>query len=128
MAKFEIGNKAAEKWTEEEAIKAFESMLEYATSHNDVLSVQQAYIDFGMPCATYYYLIDKHPVLETIKKGINDLLISRINKGSLVGDYISTPAIWRMKQLGEKDTQHQEINSNVTQTNIISLGSGKKPK
>ena len=106
MAKFEIGNKAAEKWSEEEAVKAFEEMLDFAMSNIKVLSVQQAYIDYGMHPATYYYLTEKFPVLESIKKGINDIIIARVNEGAITNEMNPTASIWRMKQLGEKDERH----------------------
>jgi hypothetical protein len=72
-------------------------------------------------------LIDKFPVFESIKKDIADIIIARINKNALKGDFNPAASIWRMKQLGEKDTQYQEVKSDVKQTNIISLGKGKKP-
>jgi hypothetical protein len=107
--RFKHGNKAAEKWTIELAKEVFSHMLEYTQKNNNVLSVQQAYIDYGIPCVTYYYLLEKFPELEPFKKGINDTIISRVNKGALEGDYNPTAGIWRMKQLGEKDEKHQDI-------------------
>lgn len=112
--RFKKGNKAAEKWTEEEALKAFGDMLAFSAINESVVSVQQAYIDFGMPSPTYYYLINKFPVLENIKKGINDIIISRVNKGAINNEMNPTACIWRMKQLGEKDKQEVEaINTNI---------------
>ena len=128
MAKFEIGNKAAEKWTEEEARLALEEAFLNAWKSKDILCVQDAFMSIEMRPTTAHYLINKFPVLEDIKKDINDVVISRINKGALEGDYQPASSIWRMKQLGERDTQYQEVNSTVQQTNIISLGKGKKPK
>ena len=101
--RFKPGDKAAEKWTEKEAFKAFNNMLEYTISNEDVVSVQQAYIDFKMPSTTYYYLVDKFPNLALIKKGINDVIVSRVNKGAINNEMNSTACIWRMKQLGETD-------------------------
>jgi hypothetical protein len=103
--RFKIGNKAAEKWTLKDAEDSFNKMLEFTISNDDVVSVQQAYIDFEMPCVTYYYLLKKFPELERIKKGINDIIISRVNKGAINNELNPTACIWRMKQLGERDKQ-----------------------
>lgn len=114
MARFEEGNKAAEKWTEDDALKAFNEMLEFTMNTIDVLSVQQAYIDYGMHSATYYYLQEKFPVLESIKKGINDVIIARVNNGALNNDYQATASIWRMKQLGEIDSKEVKSDNKHT--------------
>lgn len=127
MAKFEIGNKAAEKWTEEQAIEAFEKALNNAMDDEDILSVQDAFFSIDMAPNYADHLIKRFSVLEDYKKTINDLIISRVNKEGLKGKFNPTLVIWRCKQLGERDTQYQEVNSTVQQTNIISLGKGKKP-
>jgi len=119
MPVFTENNKAAEKWTEEAAKAAFSDMLEYCRKDDDVFSLQQAYIDFGMHPATYYYLTNKFPVLEEYKKGMADIIIARINKGSIKGDYNPTASIWRSKQLGEKDTQYQNVDANVNSTIVV---------
>lgn len=103
--RFKKGDKAAEKWTKEEAEKVFIDMLNFTIENDDVVSVQQAYIDFKMPSTTYYYLQEKFPNLVSIKKGINDVIISRVNKGAINNEMNSTACIWRMKQLGETDKQ-----------------------
>ena len=112
MARFEKGNSVGvqfeEKWTLEEAQKAFNVMYENAQIDSEILCLQDAYMAFPMRGSTFHYLIEKFPSLEKYKKDIQDVVISRINKGALRGDYVSTPAIWRQKQLGERDTQYQE--------------------
>jgi hypothetical protein len=127
MAKFEVGNKAAEKWTEEEVHKLFNDMRAKAREDNAILSFQDAILSVDLYSSSTNYLIDKFPVFESIKKDIADIIIARINKNALKGDFNPAASIWRMKQLGEKDTQYQEVKSDVKQTNIISLGKGKKP-
>jgi hypothetical protein len=112
--RFKPGDKAAEKWTEEEAYKAFMGMFEYTISNEDIVSVQQAYLDYKMPSATYYYLTNKFPYLESIKRGISDIIISRVNKGAITNNMNSTACIWRMKQLGETDKQEvKTVNTNL---------------
>lgn len=105
MAQFEENNKAAEKWTLEASIEAFEKMLSNAKSDKDILCYNDACQSINMRYTTAEYLCIKHPVLDDFKKDIQMAIVSRINKGSLTGDYVPTPAIWRMKQLGETDQQ-----------------------
>lgn len=112
--KFTEGNKAAEKYTEEQAIELFSELLD-ATANSNVLSLQEAYISFGMPSVTYYYLLKKFPVLESYKKAMSDIVISRINRDALLGNFNPATSIWRMKQLGERDTQYQEVNTTMYQ-------------
>lgn len=109
MAQFQHGNQAAATWTEAEAIKLLESMCSYALNDSDVLCFTDACMKCGFSPSHVAYLVDRFPVLETIKKDVQAYITSRINKGALTGDYVSTPAIWRMKQLGEKDQQFQEV-------------------
>jgi hypothetical protein len=106
ITSFKVGNKAAEKWTEEEAVNSFELALELTLKDKDILCVQDAFFAIPMRPTTAHYLMDKFPVLEDIKKDINDRVISRVNKGALEGDYNPTAGIWRMKQLGERDERH----------------------
>lgn len=128
MAKFEIGNKAAEKWTEEEARNIFIQMLENTADDIDILSLQDAILSVNLYSSSLNYLIEKFPVFESIKNDIGDVIIARINRGGLKGDFNPTIVVWRSKQLGERDTQYQNVNSEVTQTNIIKLGNGKEPE
>jgi len=103
MPVFGKGNKAAEKWTEEEARKLVEKMRDNAKNDISILSLQDAILSVDLYSTSLNYIIDKFPVFETIKKDINDIIIARINKGALKGDYNPTAGIWRMKQLGERD-------------------------
>jgi len=114
--RFKEGNKAGEKWSYDDAEKVFNEMLQFAIDNKKVVSVQQAYIEYGMPSTTYYYLEQKFPALAYIKKGINDIIISRINTKALEGDYNATASIWRFKQLGETDrVENHNINEDITQ-------------
>jgi hypothetical protein len=96
-------NKLAETWPEEEAIALFERIRECAKD-KETLSVQAAFRKADIYSSTFYYLIDKYPVLGSLKKDIDDLIIENVNHGAMTGDYVPAPAIWRMKQLGEKDS------------------------
>lgn len=125
--RFKIGNKAAEKWTEEEVEKVMFQMLENARKNEDILSLQDAILSVELYSSSLNYLVNKYPVFENIKSDVQDVIISRINKGGLKGDFNPTVVVWRSKQLGEKDTQYQNVKSEVNQTNVISLGDGKKP-
>ena len=96
------GNKYTQKYNEDEAIEVFLSMLEYSKT-DECLCIQDAVLNAEMPISTFYNLIEKHKVLEDIKRDIDAAIISKVNRGGLKGDFNPTSAIWRMKQLGEKD-------------------------
>ena len=103
MPKFAIGNKEAEKWTFEEVEKIMFQMLENAKTNKDILCLQDAIFSVNLYSSSLNYLLEIHPVFESIKKDIQDIIVARVNSGALKGDFVSTPAIWRMKQCGEKD-------------------------
>ena len=105
------GNQYTRKYTEKEAFKIFEATLKWAKEEEDCLCVQDAVIHSDIPRSTFYYLCDEHKVLDNIKKEINDLVIARVNKGALKGDYNPTAGIWRMKQLGETDKREVDSKS-----------------
>lgn len=109
MATFQHGNQAAATWTEEAAVNMLLSMCEFAMHDDDVLCFTDACIKVGYRPSHVGYLVNRFPVLEDLKKDVQNYIASRINKGALTGRYVATPAIWRMKQLGEKDQQFQEI-------------------
>ena len=110
--RFKKGNKAAEIYTEDEVLSLFDKMRDNTITNDDILSLQDAHHFVNMFHSTLYYLISKFPELDNYKNDIANIIISRINKGALKGErsggYNSTAAIWRSKQLGEKDTQHQK--------------------
>ncbi len=106
--KFAKGNKDAEKWKESD----FEDILNICykvakENPNDFLSMADIVLyakdELGVPSRTFYYLVEKFPVLQSLKEDLNLLLIARVNKKALFSDYNATASIWRMKQLGEKD-------------------------
>ena len=101
--RFKPGNKAAEKYDAETARQLLEEAFLNAFKDDKILCVQDAFFSIDMRPTTAHYLIKKFPELEDIKKDINDIIISRINKKALAGDYNATASIWRFKQLGEKD-------------------------
>ena len=109
MAIFKHGNQAAATWTEEAAVNLLLSMCDFAMHDDDVLCFTDACVKSGYSPSHVAYLVKRFPVLEDIKKDVQNYIASRINKGALTGGYVATPAIWRMKQLGEKDQQFQEI-------------------
>ena len=109
MATFQHGNQAAATWTEEAAVELLLSMCEFAMHDDDVLCFTDACVKAGYSPSHVNYLVDRFPVLVDIKKDVQNYIASRINKGALTGGYVATPAIWRMKQLGEKDQQFQEV-------------------
>ena len=113
MPQFVIGNKDAEKWNEEESRKLFISIRELCTQSN-VNSLQDAIIKAGYYSSGFYYLLDKFPVLESIKKDCLDIIVAGVNQSALDGTFNPTASIWRMKQCGEKDVV--ETKNETTQT------------
>ena len=104
--RFKIGNKAAEKWTEDEVEKKMFQMLENAKNRSDILCFQDAVLSVDLYPSSINYLINKFPVFNSIKEDIGSIIIARVNKGALQGDFNPTASIWRQKQLGEKDQQY----------------------
>lgn len=122
MAQFEIGNKAALKWTEEEVRALFERMLLNARNNDDILCIQDAIMSVDLYMSSVNYLVEKFPVFESLKADINNVIISRINKGALTGQFNPTASIWRMKQSGEKDSSdinHQNNGGKFEQPRIV---------
>jgi hypothetical protein len=108
-----IGNKYAQEWTLENALPRFEDALKFAETDDTCLCLQDAIYSTCIPYTTFYYLCDTQEVLNCIKKNIHDAVIRRINRLALdkVSAVPAAPAIWRMKQLGERDEVHQTVTS-----------------
>ena len=122
MPVFEIGNKAALKWTEDEAREVFIKMMNNAKDDEDILCMQDAIMSVDLYPSSVTYLMEKFPVFATLKADINSIVISRINRGALKGTFSAAPAIWRMKQSGETDEQkinHQNDGGKFEQPRIV---------
>lgn len=125
----EIGNRYAQQWTEENALPRFEDALKYATEDDDCLCMQDAVAQTGIPITTFYYLVENHKVLKSIKDDIAAQIVRRVNKGAIRDQMAASPAIWRMKQLGERDQQYLEQSGTTTvNTTITVAGEGAKEK
>lgn len=112
MPQFEKGNKAHELYTEEQAKALFKEMYDNCLEDNNMLCVQDVFLNIGMRSSTFYYLIEKFPDLELIKNDIKDVIVSRINAGALNGKFKETASIWRMKQCGEVDEKTNNLTNN----------------
>ena len=117
MPQFKIGNKDAEKWTEDAVYDIFSRMLRVAESDDDVLCMQDVlkHPDIKLYRSGLDYLVGKFPDFGKYKRDIQDVIISRVNRGAIKGDFAGTPAIFRMKQLGEEDrtTVDSNVNANI---------------
>ena len=98
---FDIGNKAAEKWTFEDAKEAINKVRQAAL--DGARSIQGAILDAGLYSSGFDYLLEKYPDLGSYKKDIQNIIIHTINTKGLEGEFNPAMSIWRMKQLGEKD-------------------------
>lgn len=127
MPQFDFGNKAAEKWTEEEVLAIFQKMADNAENDETILSLQDAIHSVDLYRSSVDYLVQKYPVFGTLKRDIQDIITRRINAKALEGKFVSAPAIWRMKQLGEKDESHIDHTTDGEKINVINLGTGEKP-
>lgn len=114
MAKFEIGNKEAEKWTEEDARIIIEQMRTNTVEDSKILCLQDAIHSVGLYRSGMDYLTDKFPVFGNIKKDIQEIITARVNAKALNSEFNATASIWRMKQCGEKDIV--ETKNETTQT------------
>jgi hypothetical protein len=114
-----IGNKFTQKWEYEDVLSRFEKSLENVLSDSDFLSIQYFIIDTGIPPTTFEYMVDKYDVLGDIKEMVKTVVIARINKKALKNECNATAAIWRFKQLGEKDERTN--NNNNVETLTVSV-------
>ena len=105
-----IGNKHNEKYTLEKELPIFEKLIERA-KEGEFLCIQEAVMLSPYSRQAFYYLCEKFIDLDTIKKELNDIIISIVNRKALTNQMNSTASIWRMKQLGEKDQQYQDHTS-----------------
>ena len=92
-------------------VRKFLQMVENAKNDDNILSFQDACLSIGWRSSKVDYWVNKIPIFETLKKDIQDIIVSRINRGALKGDYQPASSIWRQKQLGEKDQQYQDLTS-----------------
>lgn len=121
--RFEIGNRYAQEWTLENALPRFEDALKYAEDDDACLCLQDAIAQTGIPSRSFYELAKNHPVLQSIKQDIAEQIIRRVNRFSLdrISPSPASPAIWRMKQLGEKDQQYvEQVTKNDTKIVVSS--------
>ena len=111
------GNKNAEFWDYKCVKELFADMLEVSISDDEMYCLQDVIHSVGLYRTGMDYLISKFPVFGNTKKDIQNVIIARMNKLAFTDrDKNPAIAIWRMKQLGEKDTQYQNIDQNVKQT------------
>jgi len=119
--RFKIGNKAAEKWTEEEVYKLFEEMYVNVSEDDEILCFSDACLSVGYRDSHVDYFITKFPVFEIHKKDVKKRIVSRINKEALQNNYNPTASIWRMKQLGERDEKYIDQTTQGDKLNAVTI-------
>jgi hypothetical protein len=112
------GNKYNEKYTLESELPVFEALIVQAKA-GEFLCIQEAVMLSPYTREIFYYLCGRFEDLDTIKKEMNDIIISIVNRKALTGEFNVAAGIWRMKQLGEKDTQHQEIKADSALFQVV---------
>jgi hypothetical protein len=123
---FEKGNKTAQEWTLENAKPRFDDALEFAENDQTCLCLQDAIYFSGIPYTTFYYLSNNEDVLNAIKQNIMNAVTRRINRLALKDQAPAAPAIWRMKQLGEKDEQTVKTEGTLKQEIVVSTPETKQ--
>jgi hypothetical protein len=120
---FKKGNQASRK-NPKVVYRVFFKILENALNDKNLLDWGGACRSAGWRHTKCDYWADTRPDFGTIKKEVKSILVSRLNKGALEGDYQPAASIWRMKQLGEVDSK--DINQNVSGSTpvILNLGDG----
>lgn len=98
-------------WSDESLVIVFEEVLEAAENDDEVLCLEDAIRKTNIPYSTYYQHAKNQPHLERLKDDAMRAIKRKINKGTLKEGMPPAPAIWRMKQCGEKDTS--EVNQNI---------------
>ena len=96
------GNKYNEIYTLEKELPIFKDIIDKAKK-GEYLSIQEAVMYSPYERCIFYYLCERFEDLNNIKKELNDIIIAIVNRKGLEGEYNATSAIWRMKQLGERD-------------------------
>lgn len=119
------GNTFARKWDPEELIKQFELAIEEAKKNDEILCLYDAVDQTDLPLTTYDWYASKDPVLGALKRECQKQISRRINKSALKGEFSSAPAIWRMKQLGERDEVHN-VTENVNYNTVVTKKEAKK--
>ena len=107
---FKQGNKAAVK-SPKIVIRKFKQMYENCKTDKNILCFEDACNSIGARGSKVDYWVNKLHVFETSTKDIQNTITSRINKGALTGEFNPTASIWRMKQLGERDSQNIDYTS-----------------
>ena len=119
------GNIFAQKWSPEELIKQFEKAVQIAKEDEECLCLYDAVDETDLPLSTYDYHSVKDPVLGALKKECQKQITRRINRNALKGEFTAAPAIWRMKQLGERD-EVTNVNQNVNYNTLVTKKQAKQ--
>ena len=112
------GSSLNQKYDKEEVFAIFERLAK-ACIEGEYLSLQECQMNSGMRPRSFYVYAEKYPELEDLKRQMNDGIIANVNRMGLEGKFNPTAAIWRMKNLGEKD--RQEVDMNVKEQPLFKL-------
>lgn len=102
------GSKIAQKYDMDEVTKTFEMLVERCKD-GEFLSIQECTMHSNMNPRTFRYYCKQYPKLNELKEAMNDYIIANVNRMALSGKFNPASAIFRMKQLGEKDNNNIEV-------------------
>ena len=102
------GSKLNQKHSKAEILKIFEQLVVDCVE-GEYLCVQECQVRSGLPRRTFYAYAEKYPELEDLKMTMNDAIIANINRQGLMNKMNPAMAIWRMKNLGERDKSEVDV-------------------
>jgi len=95
-------------------LRKFKEMIANSKEDENILCFQDACASIEWRDSKVNYWCSIIPIFATLKTDIQNIIVSRINRGALKGDFNPTASIWREKQLGERDQQEiKQTNTNL---------------
>jgi len=112
---FDVGNKAAEKWTLSETTILFDKAIDLSKK---AITLTDIAIELDLYPNIFDYLVEKFPEFISKKKEILKLIENNTYKGALNGDFVPSVAIFGLKNNhGWKDRTETDITTNGKEIN-----------
>ena len=112
---FDVGNKAAEKWTLSETTILFDKAIDLSKK---AITLTDIAIELDLYPNIFDYLVEKFPEFISKKKEILKHIENNTYKGALNGDFVPSVAIFGLKNNhGWKDRTETDITTNGKEIN-----------